>query len=117
MPNRKFKVPEVGQLVLAKETKFRLSRGKRETYFSRKAKVGEALMYLGVESYSEQPSSFTPRYVYKFLADGIILYTYPTEHKPKQWLSKNVRLMKVKKRNAKQNASNKTGRRQTTESP
>ena len=110
MPNRKFKVPEIGQLVLAKGTKFRLQAGKRETYQTRKAKVGEALMYLGVESVFPGLPSFTPRFVYKFLADGIILQSDVTSQKPKQWLSKNVRLVKVKKKNAKQKASNKTGR-------
>lgn len=101
MPNRKFKVPKEGSLVLAKGTKFRLLSGKRETYFSKVVEVGEPLMYLGCESKSLLGISYPQRYVYKFLAYGKVLRTQPMTQKPKQWLSRNVRLVKGKKKGKK----------------
>jgi len=107
MPNRKFKVPEPGTLVLAKG---------RWSLFTKAPSViiknytswpdgrgevielipGQPLMFLETITCPGSVTLGYNKFVYKFLADGKVAYTVPTRDKPKKFLAQHVRIPKNK---------------------
>ncbi len=108
MPNRKYRCPQEGELVTVKQ-KFLLCCGNAMDSAGHKAyktygvaglkpefvSEGTALMFLGICQFVG-PHDFSGdnKYVYRFLADGRVMYSEPTFRKPKSWLPYHVRVVK-----------------------
>lgn len=106
MPNRKYKSPQEGDLVTVRQNFLFCGRNGAEelghklykTYGSAGLKPeivneGTVLMFLGTLFFQkEEQSQNTTFFVYKFLADGRIIYSEPTIRYPKQWLAWYVKV-------------------------
>lgn len=108
MSNLKYRCPKEGDLVTVRQKFVFCGRDGAEatgqklyqTYGTaglrpEMANEGTALMFLGTHLFDKEGlGQKTALFVYKFLADGRIVYSEPTIKYPKQWLTRYVKVVR-----------------------